>query len=71
MNIPVDDAYEGLINDEQVLAAFRNAAQHMYASSRHGVVNAWYGKQEVKLMVHLRSTTMYQVFLVGAAILAR
>ena len=63
VNIPVDDAYEGLINDEQVLSAFRAAAQHMHTSSRHNVVSAWYGKRNVKLMVRLNSTAKYPVFL--------
>ena len=63
VSIPVNDAYEGLINDEQVLCDFRRAAQHMYASSRYGEVGALYGKKEVKLVVRFTSTTKYPVFL--------
>ena len=63
MNIPIDDAYEGLINDEQVLSDFRRAAQHMRHSSRYGEVGALYGKKEVKLVVRLNSTTKYPMFL--------
>jgi hypothetical protein len=63
VNIPIDDAYEGLINDENILRDFRAAAQHMHQSSRHSVVGAWYGRQDVKLMVRLNSTPKYPVFL--------
>jgi hypothetical protein len=63
VNIPINDAYEGLIGDEQVLSDFCNAAQHMQHSSRHGVVSALYGRRDVKLMVRLNSTPKHPVFL--------